>query len=75
MNDTARAALADATETAVLVLVPEAEAAVGKHRRHLDTAASWGVPAPPSGAGRWRRSPVGHILAQEGHNGCPLDPP
>jgi hypothetical protein len=45
VNDTARAALADATETAVLVLVPEAEAAVGKHRRHLDTAASWGVPA------------------------------
>ena len=45
MNETARAALANATETAVLVLVPEAEAAVGDHRAHLDVAASWGVPA------------------------------
>ena len=39
------AALAGATETAVLVLVPEAEAAVAEHRSHLDMAASWGVPA------------------------------
>lgn len=39
------AALAGATETAVLVLVPEAEAAVAEHRAHLDMAASWGVPA------------------------------
>jgi len=45
MNDAARAALADATETAVLVLVPEAEPAVREHRAHLDMAASWGVPA------------------------------
>jgi hypothetical protein len=45
LNDAARAALADATETAVVVLVPEAEAAVGEHREHLDVAASWGVPA------------------------------
>jgi hypothetical protein len=45
MNDTARALLTDATETAVLVLVPEAEAAVAAHRAHLDVAASWGVPA------------------------------
>jgi hypothetical protein len=45
MNEAARAALADATETAVLVLVPEAEAAVAEHRHHLDMAASWGVPA------------------------------
>lgn len=45
MNESARAALADATETAVLVLVPEAEAAVAEHRAHLDVAASWGVPA------------------------------
>jgi len=45
VNDTARAALANATETAVLVLVPEAEAAVAEHRAHLDMAASWGVPA------------------------------
>jgi 2'-5' RNA ligase len=45
MNDVARAALSGATETAVLVLVPEAEAAVEQHRRHLDVAASWGVPA------------------------------
>lgn len=39
------AALAGATETAVLVLVPEAEKAVAEHRAHLDMAASWGVPA------------------------------
>jgi hypothetical protein len=39
------AALAEATETAVLVLVPEAEPAVREHRAHLDMAASWGVPA------------------------------
>jgi hypothetical protein len=45
MNDVARTALAGATETAVLVLVPEAEPAVRKHRAHLDVAASWGVPA------------------------------
>lgn len=45
MNDLARAVLADATETAVLVLVPEAEPAVAEHRAHLDMAASWGVPA------------------------------
>src|SRR4051812_19597228 len=38
-------ALAGATQTAVLVLVPEAEAAVAEHRAHLDMAASWGVPA------------------------------
>jgi hypothetical protein len=45
VNETARAALAGATETAVLVLVPEAEGAVAEHRAHLDMAASWGVPA------------------------------
>ncbi|MGZ4546029.1 MAG: 2'-5' RNA ligase family protein [Blastococcus sp.] len=39
------AALAGTTQTAVLVLVPEAEHAVGAHRAHLDVAASWGVPA------------------------------
>jgi 2'-5' RNA ligase len=39
------AALAGATQTAVLVLVPEAEPAVAEHRAHLDMAASWGVPA------------------------------
>lgn len=45
MNETARSALTGATETAVLVLVPEAENAVAEHREHLDLAASWGVPA------------------------------
>ncbi|MDQ1663071.1 MAG: hypothetical protein QOJ68_3051 [Blastococcus sp.] len=45
MNDVARAALSSATETAVLVLVPETEPAVQEHRAHLDVAASWGVPA------------------------------
>jgi 2'-5' RNA ligase len=39
------AALEGATETAVLVVVPEAETAVAEHRAHLDMAASWGVPA------------------------------
>ena len=32
-------------ESAVLVPVPEAELAVGRHRRRLDRAAAWGVPA------------------------------
>jgi 2'-5' RNA ligase superfamily len=35
----------EATESAVLVAVPEAEAAVARRRSRLDTAASWGVPA------------------------------
>jgi hypothetical protein len=33
------------TESAVIVAVPEAEAAVGSWRSELDTAAGWGVPA------------------------------
>lgn len=45
MRTAARAVLANATETAVLVLVPEVEAAVSGHRADLDMAASWGVPA------------------------------
>jgi hypothetical protein len=36
---------ATATESAVLVPVPEAERAVGGHRGRLDRAAVWGVPA------------------------------
>jgi hypothetical protein len=39
------AALSGATETALLVLLPEADVAVAEHRAHLDLAASWGVPA------------------------------
>ena len=34
-----------ATETAVVVLVPEVELVVGTHRASLDRAAGWGVPA------------------------------
>jgi 2'-5' RNA ligase len=34
-----------ATQTALVVPVPEAEAVVGHHRAVLDVAASWGVPA------------------------------
>jgi 2'-5' RNA ligase len=34
-----------ADETALIVAVPEAEAAVGPHRARLDAAATWGVPA------------------------------
>jgi 2'-5' RNA ligase len=45
VNETERATLSGATETAVLVLVPEAEGAVAEHRQHRDMAASWGVPA------------------------------
>src|SRR4051794_7748040 len=45
MNETARSALAGASQTTVLVLVPETEHAVAEHRAHLDMAASWGVPA------------------------------
>ena len=37
--------LASAMETAVVVHVPEAEPAVGEHRRRFDVAASWGVRA------------------------------
>ena len=33
------------TQTAVLVLVPEAEPVVAQHRCHLDGAAGWGLPA------------------------------
>ncbi|WP_306214281.1 2'-5' RNA ligase family protein [Actinoplanes sp. RD1] len=35
----------DATQTALIVVVPEAEATVGPHRAALDRAAAWGVPA------------------------------
>jgi 2'-5' RNA ligase len=34
-----------ATQTAVIVPVPAADPLVDPHRRHLDAAASWGVPA------------------------------
>jgi len=34
-----------ATETAVVVAVPEAEPVVGSWRNELDPAAAWGVPA------------------------------
>jgi 2'-5' RNA ligase len=37
-------ALADATETALIVPVPAADAVVGTHRRALDHSAVWGVP-------------------------------
>jgi hypothetical protein len=37
--------MGSATQTAVLVLVPEAEPLVSRHRRQLDPAASLGVPA------------------------------
>ena len=33
------------TQTAVIVPVPAADPLVDRHRRHLDAAASWGVPA------------------------------
>jgi 2'-5' RNA ligase len=45
MNDGVRAALEEATETALLVLVPEADPVVDQHRRRFDQARSWGVPA------------------------------
>lgn len=38
-------ALTDATETAIIVPVPAAEPVVGRHRKALDRAATWGVPA------------------------------
>jgi hypothetical protein len=34
-----------ATQSAVIVPVPALEPVVGEHRRHLDRAAQWGVPA------------------------------
>ncbi|MGY1856292.1 2'-5' RNA ligase family protein [Modestobacter sp. SYSU DS0290] len=45
VDDAACRALEGATETAVLVLLPEAEPVVGDHRRQFDVSASWGVPA------------------------------
>ena len=33
------------TQTAVIVPVPDTDSLVDEHRRHLDVAASWGVPA------------------------------
>jgi hypothetical protein len=33
------------TQTAVIAPVPAADSLVDEHRRHLDVAASWGVPA------------------------------
>ena len=47
MTDTspARTSTPVATESAVLVAVPEAEPLVGHHRAELDWAARWGVPA------------------------------
>jgi len=36
---------ASASETALIVAVPEAEPAVAAHREKLDRAAAWGVPA------------------------------
>jgi hypothetical protein len=33
------------TETAVIAAIPDAEPLVGKHRQHLDAAATWGMPA------------------------------
>jgi 2'-5' RNA ligase len=35
----------DATDSAVVIPVPEAEAVVGPHRARLDPFAAWGVPA------------------------------
>ena len=41
----AGAASAEASESALIILIPEADALVDKHRAHLDLAASWGVMA------------------------------
>src|SRR5215207_6857407 len=35
----------EATQSAVIVTVPEAEPLVGRHRERFDRAAGWGVPA------------------------------
>ncbi|MGY1842891.1 2'-5' RNA ligase family protein [Modestobacter sp. SYSU DS0875] len=45
LDDAAHRALDGAAETALLVLVPEADPVVGDHRRQFDVSASWGVPA------------------------------
>ncbi|MQA35017.1 2'-5' RNA ligase family protein [Modestobacter roseus] len=45
LDEAACRALAGATETAVLVLVPEADPVIGDHRLQFDVSASWGVPA------------------------------
>jgi 2'-5' RNA ligase len=43
--DELRATEVDDLQTALLVVVPEAEEAVGRHRAGLDRAAQWNVPA------------------------------
>jgi 2'-5' RNA ligase len=45
MDDATRTALAAATKTAVVVLLPEADPVVDQHRVRFDRARSWGVPA------------------------------
>ncbi|MCZ2837420.1 2'-5' RNA ligase family protein [Modestobacter sp. VKM Ac-2985] len=45
MEQSAQAVLGDATETALVVLVPEADPLVDAHRQQFDVSASWGVPA------------------------------
>ncbi|MGY1750447.1 2'-5' RNA ligase family protein [Modestobacter sp. SYSU DS0511] len=45
LDAAAHRALDGAAETALLVLVPEADPVVGDHRRQFDVSASWGVPA------------------------------
>ena len=61
-----------ATETAVIVPVPDAEPVVAEHRRQLDRAASWGVPAhltvlypflPPSAIDRVALARLGAAVA------------
>jgi 2'-5' RNA ligase len=45
VDDATRTALDAAAETAVVVLLPEADPAVDEHRLRLDHARPWGVPA------------------------------
>jgi hypothetical protein len=45
VDQTAQTVLGDATESAVVVLVPDADPLVDAHRQQFDVSASWGIPA------------------------------
>lgn len=45
MDQTVQTVLADAIESALVLLVPDADPLVDAHRQQFDVSASWGVPA------------------------------
>ncbi|OMQ14846.1 hypothetical protein A7K94_0213665 [Modestobacter sp. VKM Ac-2676] len=71
-----------AAETALVVLVPEADPVVGGHRRQFDASASWGVPAhvtviypfaPPNQVDEGMLVQLGRVVATQPVFDCALD--